>query len=123
MSTAHVPPGWPAQVRPPDTSGWESTAVAFLFDVCPPDYRRHDVLRRHPVVLARFAAHHVNGSVAAARTGYAQARSELRGVVPPEVVTAALVALETEGARLVATARQVALVEEALRGGRHAPRL
>jgi hypothetical protein len=121
--SAHVPPGWPSQVRPPDSEGWEATAVAFLLDVCPPDYRRHEVLRRHPVVLARFAVRHVDGAVAAARTGYAHARSDLRDLVPPEVVTAALAAFETEGARLVATARQVALVEEALRGRRHAPRL
>ena len=97
--------------------------MAFLLDVCPADCRGYDVLRRHPVVLARFAAHHVDGALAAARTGYSRARSELRDSVPPEVVTAALAAYETEGARLVATARQVALVEAALRGRRPAPRL
>ena len=53
----------------------------------------------------------------------ARARRTCATWYPPEVVTAALVAFETEGARLVATARQVALVEEALRGRRHAPRL
>lgn len=123
MSPPHVPPGWPAQVRPPDAEDWEASAVAFLLDVCPPDYRGHEVLRRHPVVLARFATHHIQGALAAARTGYSQARSELRDVVGPEVVAAALAAWETEGARLVATARQVGLVEEALRGRRRAPRL
>ncbi len=75
------------------------------------------------MVLARFATHHVAGAVAAAREGYARARSELRDLVPPEVVTEALQAYEVEGARLVAVGRQVALVEEALRGRRHAPRL
>ena len=49
------------------------TTIAFLLDVCPPDYRQHEVLRRHPVVLARFAAHHVAGAVSAARTGLAKA--------------------------------------------------
>ncbi len=97
--------------------------MAFLFDVCPPDYRRHAVLKRHPVVLARFAIHHVHGAIAAARAGYAQARSELRDLVPPEVVSEALAAYEVEGARLVSLARSVDLVEEALRGLRHAPRL
>lgn len=123
MSAAHVPPGWPPQVRPPDTEDWEASAVAFLLDVCPADYRAHEVLRRHPVVLARFAAHHVDGALTAARTGYSRARSELRDLAGPEVVAAALAAYETEGARLVATARQVGLVEQALRGKRPAPRL
>ncbi len=118
-----MPPGWPPRVRPPDVDGWESDAISFLLDCCPADYRAHEVLRRHPVVLARFAVHHVDGALAAARAGYSQARSELRDIVAPEVVTAALAAYETEGARLVTTARQVALVDEALRGRRHAPRL
>ena len=56
---AYVPPGWPEEVRPPGTPDWERTATAWLFDLCPPDYRAHDVLRRHPPVLARFAARHV----------------------------------------------------------------
>ena len=30
--------------------------MAWLFDLCPPDYRSHEVLRRYPVLLARFAA-------------------------------------------------------------------
>ena len=49
-----LPPGWPEQVRPPLSPEWERSAVAWLFDLCPPDYRAHDVLRRYPVVLARL---------------------------------------------------------------------
>ncbi|MGH8869045.1 MAG: hypothetical protein ACRDYU_13750, partial [Actinomycetes bacterium] len=59
MSAPAVPPGWPSEVRPPGAPGWERTAVAWLFDLCPPGYRAHEVLRRHPAVLARFAATHV----------------------------------------------------------------
>ena len=51
-----VPPGWPPGVLPPQAPEWERSAVAWLFDLCPPDYRAHEVLRRHPVVLAREAA-------------------------------------------------------------------
>ena len=29
--------------------------MAWLFDLVPPDYRAHEVLRRYPVLLARFA--------------------------------------------------------------------
>ena len=118
-----VPPGWPAEVLPPQAPDWERSAVAWLFDLCPPDYRAHEVLRRHPVVLARFAAGHVAAGVDAARAGIRTARAELRGVVPPEVVEAALAAYDREGRRLVQAARQVALVDAALRGERHVPRL
>jgi hypothetical protein len=121
--TRGVPPGWPPSVQPPGADGFERTAVAFLIDLCPPDYRAYDVLRRQPLVLARFAAHHVNGAIEAAREGYRMARTELRDAVPPEVVGEALEAWETEGARLVALARSVDLVEQALRGKRFVPRL
>ena len=107
----------------PGTPDWERTASAWLFDLCPPDYRAHEVLRRHPVVLARFAAHHVQAGVEAARRGLSTARDELRGLADPETVGAALVAYEREGARLVVASRAVALVEEALRGRRFVARL
>jgi len=118
-----VPPGWPAGVQPAGAPGWERSAVAWLFDLCPPDYRAHDVLRRHPVVLARFAAHHVMAAVEAARHGLASARADFADLVPPEAVEGAVAAYEREGARLAATARAVALVEEALRGRRFTRRL
>lgn len=123
MSRPVVPPGWPAEVRPPDTPDWERTATAWLFDLCPPDYRAHDVLRRHPAVLARFAAHHVHAGVEAARHGLSTARDELREVAGPQTVAAAVAAYEREGARLVVTSRAVGLVEEALRGRRYVGRL
>jgi hypothetical protein len=110
-------------VRPPGTPDWERTATGWLFDLCPPDYRAHEVLRRHPVVLARFAAHHVQAGVDAARRGLSTTRDELRGLADPETVAAALMAYEREGARLVVASRAVALVEEALRGRRFVPRL
>jgi hypothetical protein len=118
-----VPPGWPAEVRPPGAPDWERSATAWLFDLCPPDYRAHEVLRRHPVVLARFAAQHVHAGIAAARTGLGTVREDLRGVADPETVAAAVAAYEREGARLVVAARAVALVEEALRGRRFVARL
>ena len=118
-----VPPGWPEQVRPPQAPEWERSAVGWLFDLCPAEYRAHDVLRKHPVVLARFAAGHVEAGVEAARQGIRTARAELRGVVSGEVVEAAIAAYEREGRRLIAVGRQVALVDAALRGERHVPRL
>jgi hypothetical protein len=123
VSQPVVPPGWPAEVRPPDTPDWERSATAWLFDLCPPDYRAHEVLRRHPVVLARFAAHHVTAGIQAARLGLSTVRDELRDVADPETVAAAVAAYEREGARLVRTSRAVGLVEEALRGRRFRARL
>lgn len=110
-------------VLPPQAPDWERSAVGWLFELCPPDYRAHEVLRRHPVVLARFAAGHVESAVEAARHGIRTARADLSGVVGPDVVEAALAAYEREGRRLVRTGREVALVDAALRGERHVPRL
>jgi hypothetical protein len=118
-----VPPGWPGAVLPPQAPDWEQSAVAWLFDLCPPDYRAHEVLRRHPVVLSRFAAHHVASAVQAARDGLRTVRSELQGLVTPEVVAAAIAAYDREGRRLLAAGRQVEMVSAALRGERWVPRL
>ena len=117
------PPGWPAQVLPPQAPDWEPSAVGWLFDLCPADYRAHEVLRRHPVVLARFAAGHVSSAVEAARVGIRTVRAELREVVAPEVVDAAIAAYEREGRRLLQVGREIALVDAALRGERQVPRL
>ena len=92
--------------------------MPWLLDQCPADYRAHDVLRRHPVVLARFAAHHVDAALEGARSAYAGARRELRDQVSPDVLDASLRALEAEGARLARASREVALVEQALQGTR-----
>lgn len=118
-----VPPGWPEQVHPPGSDGFERTAVGWLFDLCPPEYRSHDVLRAHPVVLARFARQHVAAAVEAARTGYRTARADLRELVAPDVVEAVLGAYDREGRRLAQASRQVVMVEAALRGERWVPRL
>lgn len=112
----YVPPGWPGRVRPPGSPDWESTAAAFLFDCCPADYRAYPVLRRHPVVLARFAAVFVESQAQASRDGLSQARLSLADHVPVEVIQSAADAWAEQGARLARLRREVALVEEALRG-------
>ena len=117
------PPGWPAPVRPPDAPGWEPTAVGWLLDLCPADYRGYEVLRRHPQALARLAAHHVAGSRQACARALATARSELAGRLDARALDDVLRTLELEQARLLAAERGVALVEQALRGERHVPRL
>ncbi|MVA75739.1 hypothetical protein GC722_06830 [Auraticoccus sp. F435] len=123
MGTVYVPPGWPDRVHPPGAPGWEQTATEFLLDCCPADYRGYAVLRRHPVVLAGFAAAYVEGQLTASRTGLAQVRVRLADHVSPEVVEAAAAAWHQETARLTRTRRAVALVEESLRGRVFVPRL
>jgi hypothetical protein len=125
MSAARdlVPPGWPVEVLPPQAADWERSAVAWLFDLCPPDYRAHDVLRKHPVVLSRFAAQHLAAAVQAARDGLRTVRAELGDLVGPDVIEAAIAAYDREGRRLLATGKQVELVSAALRGERWVPRL
>ncbi len=112
----YMPPGWPAGVHPPGSEDFESTAVGWLLDVVPPDYRLHGVLRRYPVALATMARYHSKACVEGARQGYRTARTELAGALPPHAVDTVLAAYRKEGARLAATARAVGLIERALRG-------
>lgn len=120
---AYVPPGWPTGVHPPGSEEFERTAVAWLLDVVPPDYRLYGVLRRHPVALAVMARYHLSACVEGARQGYRTARTELGGTLPPHGLEAVLAAYRSEGKRLVATAHAVDLVCRALQGEQFTPRL
>ena len=123
MSRPALPPGWPAEVHPPGTPDWERSAVAWLFDQCPADYRGYDGLRRQPLVLARFAATACDAAVAAADQGLRVVRTELRERVAPEVVDDAVATYERERHRARTARHAVDLVERALRGERWVPRL
>src|SRR5690242_13188487 len=112
----YVPPEWPAGVHPPGSEDFESTAVGWLLDVVPPDYRLHGVLRRYPIALATMARYHAKACVEGARQGYRTARTELGSALPPHAVDTVLAAYRKEGARLAAIASAVDLVERALRG-------
>ena len=119
----YIPPGWPAGVHPPGSEEFESTAVGWLLDVVPPDYRLHGVLRRYPIALATMARYHSKACVEGAREGYRTARTELASVLPPHAVNTVLAAYRKEGARLAETARAVDLVERALRGEVFTPKM
>ena len=75
------------------------TAVAWLLDVLPPEFREHSVLRRYPAALAHMARHHARGGTEGARQGYRTARTY----------------------RLAAAERGAQLVEHALRRQAPAP--
>ena len=123
MAAPYVPTGWPDGVHPPGSPGFEQTAVNWLLDVVPPDYRLHGVLMRHPVALAALAKHHLAACVEGARQGYRCARAELGKDLPPGGLAAVLAAYQTEGRRLVAAARAADLIAQALHGETFVPQL
>lgn len=123
MAVGQVPAGWPAGVHPPGTPDFERTAVSWLLDVVPPDYRLHGVLLRHPLALATLARHHLAACVEGARAAYRSARAELGKDLPPGGLAAVLAVYQAEGRRLVITAQAVELVGRALRGETFVPQL
>ena len=120
---AYAPPGWPDEVRPPGAPDWEVTATAYLLDCCPADFRSYRVLRNHPIVLAQFARHFVEGQAQAAHEGLAAARTGLQDLVEPSVLEEATQAWLEQSARLVRTRRAVAMVEAVLRGRTFGPKM
>ena len=123
MAGAYIPTGWPTGVHPPGTEEFEQTAVNWLLDVVPPDYRLHGVLVRHPVALASLARHHLGACIEGAREGYRSVRAEFGRDLPPSSVSAILAVYQTEGRRLVATAKAIELVDRALRGEEFVPQI
>jgi hypothetical protein len=113
--TAQLPPGWPDQVQPPGSEGFEASAVAWLLDVVPPDYRRHEVLRRHPAALALLAKHHLAACLEGARQAYRTVRTDLGPLLPLAAVEQVLAAYRAEGQRLAAAARAIDLLIPVLR--------
>ena len=116
QTALYTPPGWPVEVDPPHAPEWEAAAAAFLLDCCPAEYRGYPVLRRHPVVLARYAAEFVEGQIRASREALATTRASLSDFVDHDVLDRATEVVQSEGARLVRVRRAVMLVEECLRG-------
>ena len=98
-------------------------ATTWLLDLCPADYRSHAALTRHPLALAYLAGAHVGADLAALREARGGARTALSQALDARSLTEVLGVLDVEEARLIAAQRGVTLVEQALRGRRHIPRL
>jgi len=120
---AVLPPGWPPEVRPPGTSDWQQSAVAWLLDQCPHEYRGHPALVHQPIALAWLAARHVLAQGQANTAARSAVRADLSPLLDARAVDGVLAALEHEHARLLAVHRAVGLVGDALRGLRYVPRL
>lgn len=112
----YLPAGWPPEVPAPGADGFQRRAVGWLYDHCPPDFRSHEVLRRHPALLARLAREQLAAAVEACRGGYRTVRADLGGELDRDTLDALVAAYEQEGRRLVAAVRAAGLLERALRG-------
>lgn len=115
MPDQPLTPDWPASVHPPGADSFEQTALVWLFDHVPADYRLHGVLRRHPVALSRLARQYVSSALEAAREGYRTARVDLRDHMPPHALDQVMNAYLAEGRRMAAVLRSVEAVDAALR--------
>jgi hypothetical protein len=102
---------------------WERSALNWLLDQCPPDYRGYGVLTRHPLALVHLAAVQVEASMQATKRARATARADLSESLPAPVLSELLDALDAEQARLIAVERGIGLLGQALRGRRFIPRL
>lgn len=109
-----VPPGWPAEVPPPDSGGFQVGAIRWLLDKVPPGYRGYDVFERWPAALALLAHYHAKAVLDGYRQGYRTVRTDLAGGVPAHVIDAVLEVYRVEGERHAGTARSVDLVARAL---------
>jgi hypothetical protein len=123
-----IPPHWPDGVWPVDVDGWIDSAVAWLFDaVGIAEWREVEVLRRHPVVLARLVAEHVEADLAAARLAWGHVGDLVVGAAPEadreSGADAVRGMLARAGPQLAARARAARLLEQALTGQRWVPRL
>ncbi len=118
-----VPPGWPERVWPPGSPDWELSAVEFLLDCCPAEFRNHPVLRRQPLVLARFAGWQLDGALRAGELDLRTLRFSLSQRVPPQVVGQAAEVWQEAMAQLQRLRREARLVEDALGGARVRARL
>lgn len=115
MPDQSVTSDWPASVHPPGSDSFEQTALEWLFDHVPADYRLHGVLRRHPVALSRLARQYVSATLEAAREGYRTARVDLRDHLPPHALDQVMSAYLAEGQRTAGVLRAIEAVDGALR--------
>ena len=85
---------------------------------CPSEFRAYPSLRRHLVLLAWLAGHHVDAQLVALRQAYRTIRVDLTDRLPEGAVEQAMTDIELEGVRLRAARRGTLLISEALQDRR-----
>lgn len=111
---SRTPPGWPSHVPSPYSPDWVLSAGNWLLDQLPGDYREYEMVRRHPVLLARLALLQIRAEVGAVRTMLARIRVDFKEFLTPTATQDAIDMLEKRLARLDVLERQVTLVSAAL---------
>jgi len=120
-----TPKGWPEPVEPPGKPGWEQSAVRWLYEHVPGEWREGRNGRQYPqnpIMLARDAHYLVGGQLEGLREAYRKARVELADHFQPEQIAEQLDMYKFEAARLTTLHQQVQLVYDALAGVRWVPR-
>ena len=106
-------PGWPRDLVPPDHEEFVDNSVKWLLDQGPAELRQSP-LRLYPLALAMYVDSFIAGAIEGVRRGYSKTRVNLSGSLEAAQVEIVQQALASEGARLVALSREIALVTEAL---------
>ena len=86
--------------------------MRWLLDAGPGELRT-SALRGFPRALAVHVVRLLDAELEATRASYARARTDLAGM-PADALEAVQLALEAEGARLLAAGREARLVQQAL---------
>ncbi len=105
--------GWPQDLVPVVAPDFLDRAIGWLLDRGPADLRISP-LRAYPLALAFLVEHHCEADVQATREAYRHARAELGAHLSAAELTVVQQALEAQGARALASRREVALVREAV---------
>jgi hypothetical protein len=106
-------PGWPRDLVPPDHEEFLDNCVKWLLDQGPAELRQ-SALRLYPLALALYVESFISGAIEGARRGYSKTRVSLSDSLEADQVEIVQQALASEGARLVALSREIALVTAAL---------
>jgi len=100
-----------------------STAVIWLLDLCPADYRCYQVLTRHAVALTWIAVQHTRAAIEGNQRALSTMRVDLGRALEPHVLEQMLTVLRQERERLVAAHRGAWAVGQDLEGYGHVSRL